>query len=140
MGELKTKSTDQSVDEYLSLVADEGQRADCFALLGLMKDVTREEPKMWGSAMVGFGRYRYKYPSGTSGEWFLTGFSPRKGKLSLHIMSGVGNHAEQLGKLGKYENGKSCLHIKRLSDVDSTTLRSLIEESVNEMRRQFPAE
>ncbi|MFQ5677686.1 MAG: DUF1801 domain-containing protein [bacterium] len=115
---------------FLDGIADEKKRQDCFRILDLMKEITGVEPKMWGPSMVGFGSYHYKYESGREGDWFLTGFSPRKQNLSLYIMSGFSNHDALLGKLGKFKTGKSCLYIKSLEDVDFSILRELIERSV----------
>ncbi len=95
-----------------------------------MKDVTGEEPTMWGSSIVGFGRYRYKYESGREGEWMITGFSPRKTDLTLYIMHGFERVADLMTRLGKHKTGKSCLYIKKLSDVDLGVLRKIVEKSV----------
>jgi hypothetical protein len=127
MAELKTKPTETSVESFLAGVADDARRADCRALVKLMKRVTKAKPRMWGPSIVGFGSYRYKYDSGREGEWFLAGFSPRKSDLTLYIMSGLGPHAALLGRLGKHKTGKSCLYLKRLADVDLDVLRELIE-------------
>ena len=98
-----------------------------------MNEVTGEEPQMWGSSIVGFGRYRYKYASGREGEWFLTGFSPRKQNLTLYIMSGFEEYQPLLEDLGKYKTGKSCLYINKIDDVNLDTLRQLVEKSVAHM-------
>jgi len=127
MAELKTKPSEASVGTFLAGVPDEARRADCQALVKLMKSVTKARPRMWGPSIVGFGSYRYKYDSGREGEWFLAGFSPRKSDLTLYIMSGLGPHAGLLRKLGRHKTGKSCLYIKRLADVDLDVLRELIE-------------
>jgi hypothetical protein len=89
---------------------------------------------MWGTSIVGFGQYRYRYESGREGDWMLCGFSPRKSNLSLYIMPGFNNYAKLLKKLGNHSTGKSCLYIKTLDDVDLDVLRELIEESVRDMR------
>ena len=133
MAELKTQKNDASVEEFLNGVSDHRKRTDRFAILDLMRDVTGDEPAMWGSSIVGFGSYRYKYASGREGEWFLTGFSPRKQNLTLYIMSGFDNYDSLLSELGKYKTGKSCLYINKLDDVDQATLRVLIEQSVAHM-------
>ena len=130
MGELKTKKTDQSVETFLSGVADEKKRQDCFTVLKLMKQVTGREPKMWGSSIVGFGSYHYKYQSGREGDWFLTGFSPRKQNLTLYIMPGFARYEALMKKLGKYKTGKSCLYVKKIEDIDLQTLRELVKQSV----------
>jgi hypothetical protein len=130
MPELKTKANATSVEKFLNGVADEQRRQDCFRVLQLMKAATKTEPEMWGSSIVGFGHYRYKYESGTKGEWFLTGFSPRKQDLTLYIMSGLERYSALLKKLGKHRTGKACLYIKRLDEVDIPTLKQLIERSL----------
>lgn len=130
MAELKTKKNDASVEAYLDSVEDEQKRQDSYAILELMKDVTGEEPKMWGASIIGFGSYDYKYASGRDGNWFLTGFAPRKQNLTLYIMSGFSAYYGLLTKLGKYKTGKSCLYIKKIEDVDMGTLRELVEKSV----------
>jgi hypothetical protein len=85
---------------------------------------------MWGPSIVGFGRYRYKYESGREGEWPITGFSPRKGDLTLYIIGGFDSFSDLMARLGKYKTGKSCLYIKRLSDVDAKVLKKLVQQSV----------
>jgi uncharacterized protein DUF1801 len=135
MAELKTKQTTASVEEFLNSVADESRRKDCFRVLEMMKAATNAEPAMWGTSIVGFGRYRYKYESGTKGEWFLVGFSPRKQDLTLYIMPGLERYPSLMKKLGKHKTGKSCLYIKKLEDVDVPTLKQLIKQSVNDLAR-----
>lgn len=98
-----------------------------------MREVTGEEPSMWGTSIVGFGSYRYTYASGREGEWPLTGFSPRKQNLTLYIMSGFDSYADLLADLGKFKTGKSCLYINKLEDVDLDTLRELISQSLKHM-------
>jgi hypothetical protein len=133
MAELKTKVNDQNVEEFLKGLADEKKRQACFTLLEIMKQITQAEPKMWGSSIVGFGNYHYKYASGREGDWFLTGFSPRKQNLTLYIMAGFEQYEELLKQLGKHTTGKSCLYIKRIEDIDLPTLKTLVEESVKHM-------
>ncbi len=135
MAELKTKKTEASVEGFLATVDDEKKRADSDAILKMMKSVTRAEPKMWGPSIIGFGSYHYVYESGREGDWFLTGFSPRKQALSLYIMSGFDHYGELLGKLGKYKTGKGCLYIKKLEDVDTKVLKQLVNESVRFLKQ-----
>jgi len=135
MAELKTKPNDQNVERFLNGITDEKKRQDCFTILELMKQITQTEPKMWGSSMVGFGSYHYKYESGREGDSFLTGFSPRKQNLTLYIMAGFDQYEELLKTLGKHKTGKSCLYIKRIEDIDLSTLKKLIEQSVKHMTR-----
>jgi len=99
-----------------------------------MKEITREEPKMWGSSIVGFGSYHYKGKSGREGDWMLTGFSPRKQFLTLYLMGGFDSAADLLDKLGKYTTGVGCLYIKKLDDVDKQVLIQLVQASVDKMK------
>lgn len=138
MAELKTKAHDASVDAFLDAVADERRRADGRTVLALMREVTGEEPKMWGPSIVGFGRYHYRYASGHEGDSCLTGFSPRKAALTLYVMPGFDRFDEILGRLGKFKAGKGCLYLKRLADVDETVLRELIAASVAHLRATWP--
>ena len=126
MAELKTKQTKASVEKFLNGVKDEKKREDSFKILELMKKITKEEPKMWGPSIIGFGNYHYKYASGREGDWFLTGFSPRKQNLTLYIMSYLEKHKDLLKKLGKHKTGKGCLYINKLDDVDMNVLKELI--------------
>ncbi len=134
MAELKTKQTKASVQAFLESVSDETQRKDCLKIMGLMQQITGEKPKMWGNSIVGFGNYRYKYASGREGEWFVTGFSPRKTSLTLYIMSGFSRYEDLLGKLGKHKTGKSCLYVKSLAEIDQAVLGRLVEESVAQLQ------
>jgi hypothetical protein len=133
MAKLKTQKNDASVEDFLNGVSNERRREDSFAILELMRDVTGEEPAMWGASILGFGSYRYKYASGREGESFLTGFSPRKRNLTLYIMAGFENYDSLLADLGKYKTGKSCLYINKLQGVDILTLRELIRQSVTHL-------
>ncbi len=133
MAELKTKKNTASVDKFLNKVADEQRRKDCFRLVEIMKTAAKAEPAMWGTSIVGFGRYQYKYASGRELEWFLTGFSPRKQDLTLYIMGGLERYAALMKKLGKHKTGKSCLYIKKLEDVDLATLKQLIKQSLADL-------
>ena len=130
MAELKTKKNTASVEKFLNNVADEQRRKDCFSLVDIMKGATKAEPAMWGTSIVGFGHRRYKYESGRELEWFLVGFSPRKQDLTLYIMGGLERYPSLMKKLGKHKTGKSCLYIKKLEDVDLTTLKQLIKQSL----------
>lgn len=138
MPENKTKATDVSVDEFLHQVEDEKKREDSYTLIDLMREVTGEEPKMWGPSMVGFGKYHYKYASGHEGDAFLAGFSPRKGAMTLYILAGFEREDDLLSKLGKFTTGKSCLYVKKLSDVNMDVLRELVTESVTHTKETYP--
>jgi hypothetical protein len=130
MAELKTKKTTASVADFLNAVEPEERRRDCKTVAAMMKRATKASPRMWGPSIVGFGDYRYTGSNGRDVEWFVAGFSPRKKDLTLYLMSGVGRHPQLMKKLGKYTTSKSCLYIRRLSDVDSKVLQELIDESV----------
>lgn len=134
MAQLKTQPNDESVSGFLERVEDDNKREDSYTILKLMQEITGEEPRMWGDSIVGFGTYHYKYASGRTGEWFLTGFSPRVQNLTLYIMSGFDEYDELLGKLGKHSTGKSCLYVKRLENIDLDTLRKLVAKSVEHMK------
>lgn len=133
--ELKTKVNAASVEGFLNSVTDEQKREDCFEILKLMKQVTKEAPKMWGSSIVGFGSYHYQGASGREGDWMLTGFSPRKQNLTLYIIGGFDSHKDLLKKLGKYKTSLGCLYIKKLADVDKKVLKELITESVKTTKK-----
>jgi hypothetical protein len=135
MAELKTRKTTASVAEFLRKIPDPEQRADAATIARLMKAATGARPKMWGEGIVGFGDYHYRYASGREGDWFLAGFAPRKGNLTLYLGFAVDRHRALLKKLGKHTTGKGCLYIKKLEDVDGKVLRDLIRASVREMRR-----
>lgn len=138
MAELKTTPNEGDVMAFLETVDDEKKRQDALAILALMEEVTGEPPKMWGSGIVGFGNYHYKYDSGREGDWFVTGFSPRKQNLTLYIMAGFSRYEELMARLGRFKTGKSCLYIKRLEDVDRSVLKELVEESCRHMKEQYP--
>ena len=130
MSELKTKVNDASVVEFLHQVPDARKREDSFTILKLMEEITGHEAKMWGPSIVGFGQYHYKYASGREGDMPLIGFSPRKQALTLYITTGFDEYDELMASLGKHSLSKACLYIKRLSDVNLSTLREIIQRSV----------
>jgi hypothetical protein len=140
MAELKTKKNESNVDDFLQGVADEIKRNDCFTVLEMMARITGRPAKMYGTSMVGFGSYKYTYASGHSGQWFLSGFAPRKQNLVIYIMSGFSNEAELMARLGKYKTGKSCLYLKRLADIDLAVLEDLIRNSVDYMSAKYDCE
>jgi len=138
MAENKTKPTAQKVSEFIAGIEDKVKRDDCRELMKLMADITGNRAKMWGSSIVGFGKYHYKYESGREGDFFLTGFSPRKQALTLYIISGFSVHPKLMEKLGKYKIGKSCLYVKKLDDLDRSVLAQLVKESVAYIREKYP--
>lgn len=131
MSELKTKKHDQDPLEFLSAVENETRRKDALVVLELMRKITGDKGSMWGTSIIGFGHYHYQYASGREGDWFFTGFSPRKTSLSLYIMPGFKRYQHLLAKLGKFKTGKACLYINKLQDVDIEVLERLITESVD---------
>ena len=136
MSEPKTKPTDASVEDFLNAVYHPQRREDGFELLKIMKEITNEEPKMWGPSIVGFGSYHYKYESGREGDMPITGFSPRKRSLSVYIMPGFDEYSDLLKKLGKHRVGKSCLYINKLADVNISVLKDLIEKSIEKLVKE----
>ncbi len=138
MAELKTKENDQSVEAFLAGIEDAQKQQDCRTLVAIMQEATGAAPRMWGDNIVGFGHYHYKYASGREGDWFLTGFAPRKQNLTLYIMAGFDNYEALLSRLGKHSTGKSCLYVKRLADVDMPILTELVVESVAHMKATNP--
>ena len=138
MAELKTKENDASVDAFLASIEDARKQEDCRTVLKIMQEATGAGAKMWGHSIVGFGHYHYTYASGREGDWFLTGFAPRKQNLTLYIMAGFDDYDALLSRLGKHSTGKSCLYIKRLSDVDLDALKTLVKASVEHMRATNP--
>ena len=134
MAEAKTQPTNQSVKEFLNQIQEPERRADCFEIVKIVEKITGEKPTMWGPSIVGFGSYHYKYASGREGDWPMTGFSPRKKDLTLYIMMGFEKHADLMEKLGKHSTSKSCLYIKRLSDVHIPTLKKLIKIGLKDLK------
>ncbi len=134
MAELKTHKTDADVDLFLESAEDERKRDDAREVRRLMSDITGDTGSMWGSSIVGFGERSYHYANGREASWFAVGFSPRKRELTLYIMDGFERRGALLERLGKHRTGKSCLYIKRLTDVDLAVLRELIEASVSTVR------
>lgn len=129
MPENKTKATNQSAEEFLAAISDEGRRTDAQRLSALMSELTGLPPVMWGSSIVGFGSYHYRYDSGREGDMAAVGFSPRKAGLTVYLVDGVSRHEELLGDLGPHTTGKACLYLKRLDDVDLGVLRRVIRTS-----------
>lgn len=135
--EAKTKPNAGSVDAFLS-AQDPARRADCDTLVELMQEATGCGPVLWGPSIVGFDTYTYRYESGREGDWPIVGFSPRKQALTLYVMPGFDAYESLLTRLGKHTTGKSCLYVKRLSDVDMDVLRQLVDASVAAMRARYP--
>lgn len=137
MAENKTQATGASVAAFINSIDDEQQRADARKVAAMMRKVTGKRAKMWGPSIVGYGAYHYKYASGREGDFLMTGFSPRKQALTVYVIPGFTPFEALMNKLGKYKTGKSCLYIKRLSDVDENILEQLIDRSVKHMREHY---
>ena len=138
MAETKTKPTDASIDEYLASRASPEQLTDCLAIMAMCKRVTKQQPKMWGPSIVGYGSYTYTYESGHSGQACLAGFAIRGKELVVYLSAENPGQVELLAKLGKHKMGKACLYFKRLADLDATVLEALIAGSVAEVKRRYP--
>jgi len=137
MADNRTKPSRQSVTEFIKAIEDPDRRRDVRKVSAIMRKATGSRARMWGSNIVGFGEYHYKYDSGREGDFMITGYSPRKQALTLYIMPGFKSFGPLLKKLGKYKTGKSCLYIKRLSDIDETVLEQIIVGSVKKMREKY---
>jgi hypothetical protein len=133
----KTVETGASVRDFIDAVENEQKRRDSRELLTLMEAISGSRAAMWGSSMVGFGRYHYRYASGREGEFFLTGFSPRKTALTVYVMPGLDRYSSQLERLGPHKTGKSCLYLKSLDAVDRAVLEEIITDSVKYMRKTY---
>lgn len=140
MAELKTRQNDANVEEFLASVDNDRRREDSFEVLALMKRITGDEPRMWGTAIVGFGEYHYRYASGREGDMMRIGFSPRKQSLTLYVMPGFSSYEDLLSRLGKHRTGKSCLYVNKLADIDMGVLEQLIRSSLETMREKYPEE
>lgn len=136
---LKTTQNDADVGGFIKAVGDETKRKDAETLLKIFKAVTKEKPKMWGSSIIGFGNYVYESPAtGRTGDWFMTGFSPRKQNITIYFITGFKKHEALMKKLGKFKiSGGSCLYINKLSDIDQTVLKQLVETSFKQMKENY---
>ena len=137
MKENKTKQTEASVQDYLATIEDASRRADCEVLAKLMAKTTAQPAKMWGNSIVGFGSYHYKYESGREGDSCLTGFSSRKGDISIYLTASFPGIEELFAQLGKHKLGKACLYIRKLSDVDLDVLVKLVKGSCDAQRQRY---
>lgn len=138
MAEIKTKPTPVTVADFLDTVENPVRRADGKIICEMMTRITGEKPRMWGPTIIGFGSYHYKYDSGHEGTMCRIGFAPRKAELVLYILCGSEGEAERLARLGKHKTGKSCLYIKRLSDVDQDVLEEMCSASLAYMNEKYP--
>jgi len=137
MAELKTKENKASVNQFIDAIENSSRKKDCLIIKKIMQDITGKRAMMWGDSIVGFGRYHYKYASGGEGDFFITGFSPRKQNFTIYIMPGYTGYQQLLKKIGKHKHGKSCLYVKSLDDIDLDVLKELIAASVAEMKSLY---
>ena len=134
----KTQPTRADVGAFIAGIGNETRRTDAEALLAMMKRVTGMDPVMWGETIVGFGRYHYKYESGREGDYFLTGFSPRKAATTVYIMPGFKRYAGHLARLGRHRHSVSCLYINRLAGIDMAVLEEMVADSLARMKEIYP--
>lgn len=139
MAELKTKLTKASARDFLKAIKDDQVREDCQVIADIMEKTTKAKPKMWGANIVGFGSYRYKYSDGREMEWMEIAFSPRKNYISLYVRPGFEGCEELMASLGRCSGSKSCVNIKRLSDIHMPTLKKLVKGSVAHVRKASKA-
>jgi hypothetical protein len=139
MAEIKTKKTAADPAKFLNAIKDEQVRKDCWTIAKMMQKATKAKPKMWGPSIVGFGSCLYKYPNGREMDWMLIAMSPRKAYISVYAHPRAEGRTELMAKLGKCSGGKSCINIKRLSDIDLPTLQKIIDRSVVAMRKDHSA-
>lgn len=140
MAENKTKPEKTSVPDFLNAMKDEQKRKDSLSLVEIFKSITQEDPVMWGTSIIGFGEYHYKYDSGREGDFLITGFSPRKAALTLYLMGCMEKEFTPLmEKLGKYKTGVGCLYFKKLADIDLEILKELIAKSYAFMKAKYPS-
>lgn len=140
MGEIKTKQHDGSVEEFIREFANSEQKiADSFELLKIMEEISGYTPKMWGPSIIGFGKYHYKSErSSQEGDWPILGFSPRKAAISLYIYSGCAGQDDMLKDLGKFKMGKSCIYVKKLTDINQDVMIQLMKSTLEYMRKKYP--
>jgi len=134
MPELKTKKNEASVEKFINTIPDEQKRKDAVAILEMMKQASKLEPKMWGGSIIGFGEVHYKYESGHEGDTCLMGFSPRKQNISLYLPGGYKAYSAELNQLGKYKTGKGCLYINKLNDVDTAVLKNIFKKAAQQSK------
>jgi len=137
MAELKTQPSKRSVREFLQTIDDMQRRQDCGVVAALMRRATGKRATLWGENIVGFGHYDFEQANGQPASWFVTGFSPRRRNLAIYIVPGFSSYGALMKRLGKYRTGKSCLYIKRLSDIDIDVLTELIERSVRDINSKY---
>ena len=137
MKQNKTQRTDNSVSLFLDQIEPEQKRKDSHALVALISKITAEEPKLWGTSIIGFGDYHYKYKSGREGDWFLTGFSLRKNALTVYLMCDLSHEGLNFDGLGKYKLSKGCLYFKKVEDVDLNVLTQIVKDSIEIIKKMY---
>lgn len=135
MTELKTQKNNASVTAFLDSIEDEKKRQDSYAIVELMKEAANADPVMWGTSIIGFGTYHYKYASGREGDWMMAGFSPRKQNLTLYITGGFERYGDLMSQLGKYTTGKGCIYVKKLEHINQDVFRELVKQSVENVAK-----
>ena len=139
MKQNKTQKTSESVSQFLAAIAEDQKRKDSHTLVELMGEITQSKPHLWGTSILGFSEYHYKYKTGREGDWFLVGFSPRKQSLSLYLMCDLSHNELDFKGLGKYKLGKGCLYVKRLSDINLKVLKKIIEDAIKIIHKKHKA-
>ena len=137
MAQNKMIETQKSVAAFLTTINDKKKRKDCSALVDLIADDTGLEPKMWGTSIVGFGTYHYKYESGREGDAPLVGLSPRAKAITLYL-SNVQGKEDLLKKFGKHTAGKGCIYIQKLEDIDTSVLTKMVKNSITHLKKKYP--
>ncbi len=140
MSQNKTQPTATNIEEFLGSIEHPTRRADSVLLNDLFRQLTGFSPVMWGTSIVGYGQYHYRYKTGREGDFLATGFSPRKSNLSIYIMPGYGNYGEILSRLGKHKKGASCLYVNKLADIDTEVLGELILAGINDLNDIWPVQ
>ena len=137
MSDLQTTPNELSVDDFIDAIESEQKRDDSRALLKIMKEITGDAPTMWGTSIIGFGKYHFRYESGREGDWMVAGFSPRKQNLTIYMMGGFENQSDLLTKIGKVKSSVGCLYVKKLVDIDLQILKEMIRLSVDTVKKKY---
>ena len=137
MAENKTKPAHINVADFVARVESDLRRADAGILLETFARLTGMKPCLWGDSLIGYGQYHYKYASGREGDYFLTGFSPRKTAMTIYIMPGFNSYTSHLARLGAHKHSRSCLYIKKLEQIDLVVLEEIISDSVARMKEIY---
>lgn len=137
MADNKTKPTDASVEEYIASRANDQQRADCRELMALFQKITGQSPKMWGPSIVGYGSLPYTYESGRTGEMPMAAFAIRGREIVVYMYVESAGQQALLSKVGKHKMGKTCMHIKKLDDIDMSVLEKLVVGGIAEVRERY---